>query len=131
MKSLSCLLFSLILISSCDKAPIFKPNIELQIVNETSYDLYDVLAVNGLDFGFVGANENSEFKKTEGVTEFNKETLSANIKSVPYINYQDCFICGTGLSSGPDYVKSGKYKITIKEVFTDINTLDVAFSQLD
>jgi len=130
MKSLSFLFFFMILISSCDKAPIFKNHVEIQLVNETAFDLYDILAVNDLDFGFVGANESSEFKSTTEVNDYNKETLTANIKSSPYYSYSlDCFICGNGINSGPDKVKSGKYTITVKEVFKETNTLDVVFTK--
>lgn len=132
MKSLSFLFFFMILISSCDKAPIFKSHVEIQLVNETSFDLYDVVGVNQLNFGFVAANKSSEFKTATDVSENNSRSLSASIKGVTYYNYgDDCLICGTGFNSKPDKLKSGKYQLVVKDFFKEDNTLDIALSKLD
>ena len=132
MRYISYILFVLVFTTSCDKVSIFKSQIEVKIVNETSFDLYDIVGVNQLNFGFVAANESSEFKKTTDVNENNSGSLSASIKGVTYYNYgDDCLICGTGFNSKPDKLKSGKYQLVVKDVFKEGNTLEVAFSKLD
>lgn len=138
MKTLLGLLLISIFFTSCNKIELTEIAMaELQVVNETDANLYDVLAGDNLDFAFVGAHEASDFKVTNNLRDYNQYELSANIEGMRYSsinsNYYGCGIldCASLFSANSGQAHPGKYKIVLTEFNESELTFLVEFSKIN
>ena len=137
MRVLFLFLICVLVTSSCYKAEVLEPITELKVVNETDANLYDVLAADDIDFGFVAAHSESKYKVASDLSGFKQGNLQANIESIFHssLNFSIIF-CGP---TSPDSifgeheiieVSSGKYQIVLKEIDKEHPFLLVEFSKV-
>lgn len=138
MKILLKILLICTIFASCDKIGELEiSSVELQVVNETDANLYDVIAGDNIDFAFVGAFETSDFKVINNLAEYNQYELSANIEGMRYssinTNFYGCGIldCGSIFSASSGQAHPGKYQIVLTEFNENDLTFLVEFSKIN